>query len=1070
MVEGSRPGKASRERWIAPIEADECRVASNDASAVGLEVLNSLDVVESHDFVLSALLPGRAREIAMAGCLGSLCTWLKEYVTGFSRQQFIRALQMFVSYVIFLCIVWPGPVNSALWYNGALPPELGLIFVLMFGVTGGSVGTNTLLEIYSVAALVITGLISVLIRYIVWLASGQDWTNNDFAKAAAFSLLIAFACGCFNILRWKWDVTNAFFSMCSVYLIFMQGPYSGPKSGTLYLLSVHMLVNTTIATTLYTIVSWVLLPIYSSQEVRRSTSKAIEHLGSALLAERDVIMSPVDPESGLFEEATGKRDPLTGRDYGLFPKCEKIYDNMRKSRRLLLSTKGLRLPSLLEIDLYQQTGQYVFPIVSYIHVEYSCFFVLSMISNLNKPIKTGTLSMRMFQNEGIRLAFDALMESLCNVAEALAHSVNDPRVTHWEDVDQMVDLAHQHWIEYLRAGQQAIKLCETADDSFAVRSISIFLYHVGARLRELYFATAVAVCREDPDALRFTFTRLRKRPSWLAVRIAYDNVDKDPLELIRLGQEDSDGYTLEGSKSFEEMAKDISEVRWIRSLRSVLSSEFGFKHTYANMKARSVFRIPLWFIIGLQYFVTVLIAAILNTIPAVQSKVFNNRGSDVLIAVVLTWQPTIGSLTSRAFNLVVGTGMAAAWSYMMLGITYGVTGATWDNSAQKWIVAGFLGATWGAFCVLNAARYKSYSFMWFTSGFTVSLVCLSLMREASPPWEAAGQRLLNVIYGIFISWAVALVLFPISAWRVARGNCARSCSALSDAVASIPDLFEAVDDVSLLRHTKERIVVTPLTKLEMTHGIAALYEALSNTKLSNSLQLAIKARRLIENVIPIIGLAEKEVIYLRRPKQIPKGRIDVAARTINLFISYMLQILSVKLEHHPQSDWKVLRPYHEALTKAFRSLAQSLKYLDSSIHTQGKGTDMVISSLQEAATHVEGLATAAKTILQNFQTLSEGKQDARAPLQNAEIVVVYLGFTLYLQLKIIVLAACEAFVFTNPEAMAMVEKHVAQDEDFLSHARHGPEQIVSELMDDSLSSPYRGKNMGIGAEVVSDGS
>jgi len=294
------PGQASREGWNVPIEAEECRVASIDATASGLEVLNSLDVVQSHDFVLSALLPGQAREIAKAGCLESLHTWTKEYVTGFNRQHFIRALQTFISFVIYLCIVWPGPVNDALWYNGALPPALGLIFVLMFGVTGGSVGTNTLLEIYSVAALVLTGLVSVLIRYIVWLASGQDWENNNFAKAAAFSLLIAFSCGCFNILRWKWDVTNALFSMCSVYLIFMQGPYSGPKSGTLYLLSVYMLVNTTIATTLYTIVSWVLLPIYSSREVRRSTAKAIEHLGSALLAERDLIMSPVDPESGLL--------------------------------------------------------------------------------------------------------------------------------------------------------------------------------------------------------------------------------------------------------------------------------------------------------------------------------------------------------------------------------------------------------------------------------------------------------------------------------------------------------------------------------------------------------------------------------------------------------------------------------------------------------------------------------------------------------------------------------------------------------------------------------------------------
>lgn len=1054
MVEG-RPGQGSGERknhvkrsrrwrWNTSIKAEECRVAP-----AGVEALNSMDVFESHGFVLSAFLPGRAKEIAKAGCLVSVCRWLKEYRTGFKRQHVVRALQTFVAYVIFLCIVLPDVVNRALWYNGATPPELGLIFILMIAVLGGTVGTNTLLQIYSLISLVVAGLLCVLIRYIVWLASGQDWDNNSFAKAAAFSLLIAFTCGCFNILRWKWDVTNAFFSLCSIFLIFMQGPYSGPEAGPLYLTSIYTLINTSIASVLYTLVSWVLLPIYSSEEMRTSTAKAIEHLGNALLAERDLIMSPVDPESGLFQEATGKQDPLTGRDYGLFPKCEKIYNCMRSSRRLLLSNKGLRLPSLLEINLYHHhTEQYMFPIVSYMHVEYYCHFVLAMISNLVRPIKTGNLNMRLFQNGCIRAAFDALMESFCSIAEALAHSIHNPRAAHWEDVDEMVELSHGRWIEFLRAGQQVIKTCKTADDSFAVRSISIFSYHVGARLRELYFATAVALCREQPNALQLIFSRLQKRPSWLAVRIAYDNVDKDPLELIRLGEKDTDGPSCEGPRSFKEMAKNIKKVQWNKNLRSVLSSDFGFKHTSANMKVHRVLKAPLWFIIGLQYFVTVLIAAILNTIPAVQSKVFHNRGADVLITVVLMWQPNIGSLTIRAFNLAVGTGMAAVWSYMMLGITYGVTGATWDSSPQKWIIAGFLGALWGAFCVLNAARYKLYSYMWFVAGFTVALVSLSLLREPTPPWEAAGQRLLNVIYGVFISWAVALVVFPISAWRVVRDNYSRSCSALSNAVASLPDLFEGVDDMSMIKHTKKGIVITPLTKLESTRGIGALYEALRNPNLSNSLHLTNKARRLINNLIPLIGLAEKEVFYFRHPKQIPKGRIDVSAHTSNLYIDYMLQLLTLKLEFFPHSAWKVPGPFHGALTKAFTSLAQTLRYLEVPVHTQGKGIDMVISSLQEAATHVEYLSTAAKTILQNFWIPSERIQDKLAPLQNAEILVVYLSFSMYLQTKIIIMAASKAFMFTNPEAAAMVEKHVELEEDFLSH--HGPEYTISNLMEYSV--------------------
>ncbi|KAI8108763.1 hypothetical protein M9435_005180 [Picochlorum sp. BPE23] len=1041
-----------RWRWKDSIKAEECRV-----SASGVEAFGSKDVHESHGFVLSGLLPGQqAGEIARTGYIVSMKRWMKAYVTGFTRQQYVRALQTFIAYVIFMCIVSPDAVNSALWYNGIMPPELGLIYVLMISVLGGTVGTNSVMQVYALVSLVVAGLFGVLIRYIVWLASGEDWDNNDFAKGAAFSLLIALSCACFNILRWKWDATNAFFLLCSVFLIFTQGPYYGPQAGTLYLTAVYTLINIAFATMIYTLVSWFVLPMYSCQAMRASTAKAIEGIGSAIMAERDLIMSPVDPESGLFQEATGERDPLTGRDCGLFPKCEKIADVMRASRGLLLNNKGLRLPSLLEIDVYHQTGQYIFPVMPYVHVEYYCHIVLAMLSNLARPIKTGTLNMRMFQNKDIRGAFDELMKSFRDVAEALAHCINNPKVTPWEDVEHAIESSHDHWIEFLRAGQQAMKMGGNADESFAVKSISIFLYNTGTRLRELYFATAVAMCKEDSNALRLTFIRLKKRPSWLLSRTAYENIDTDPLELIE-SQRQGEAPFLDDSISLKETEKSIRKIQWNKNVRSVLSSEFGVRQTSANMTAHRMMKIPLWVITGLQYFVTVFIAVVLNTIPAVQSKVFNNRGADVVFTVVVMWQPNIGSLTSRAFNRAVGTGMAAVWSYVLLGITYGVTGTTWDSSPQKWIIAGFLGALWGAFCVLNAARFKVYSYMWFVAGFTVALVCLSLMREPTPPWGAAGERLLNVIYGIVISWAVALVLFPISAWRVVRDNYSRSCTALSAAVASLPDLFEPVEDVSNIEHIKERIFVTPLNKLENIHGIGALYEPLNNPKLANSLHLTNRARRLVSNTMPFIGLAEKEVFYFRRPKRIPKGRIGLSAHTSNLFIDYLIQILSLKTEFFPHSDWKVTESFHQALRESFKSLARTLGYLDVSIHKQGKGIDAVISSLQESATQVENLSTVAKTILDNFQKLSEKKQDKRAPLQNAEILIVYLSFSMYLQTKCVILAASKAFMFTHPEAMALVEKHVGE-EDFLSLAHRGPENIISELMEGSMLSPFMGQS------------
>ena len=72
-----------------------------------------------------------------------------------------------------------------------------------------------------------------------------------------------------------------------------------------------------------------------------------------------------------------------------------------------------------------------------------------------------------------------------------------------------------------------------------------------------------------------------------------------------------------------------------------------------------------------------------------------------------------------------------------------------------------------------------------------SLVTLSLLREPTPPWSDAIERLLNVIYGIVLSWLVAVILFPISAWRMVTDNYANSCSAIQDAVMALVDLFES---------------------------------------------------------------------------------------------------------------------------------------------------------------------------------------------------------------------------------------------------------------------------------------
>ncbi len=160
---------------------------------------------------------------------------LDEYAKGFTRDHWVIALQTFVAYVIVLAIVSPDAVYAALSYGGSFQPVWGIIYLLMVCVLGGTVGMNTLLQLYIIVSLVFAGCFGLWVRHMTFLAAGSDWGNNDVAKGATYTLLMSLSCGTFNILRWRWDVTNPLFFMCSIFLIFTQGSYSGPKAGTLYL-------------------------------------------------------------------------------------------------------------------------------------------------------------------------------------------------------------------------------------------------------------------------------------------------------------------------------------------------------------------------------------------------------------------------------------------------------------------------------------------------------------------------------------------------------------------------------------------------------------------------------------------------------------------------------------------------------------------------------------------------------------------------------------------------------------------------------------------------------------------
>jgi len=753
------------------------------------------------------------------------------------------------------------------------------------------------------------------------------------------------------------------------------------------------------------------------------------------------------------------------------------------------------------------------------HVEYYSHTLLSIITNLARPVKMGNTNMRKLQRPDLRLALDGLFRSfdavLGGLAASITEDVKDGNRQSWKLVDDLMEASHDSWLEFLRAGQRAIAASDCVDENFGVKIVSIFLYSVGSRIRELYFSVAIAVSQEEPLALDLAFVRAEKRPAWMLSRTAYEHVDMDPLQIIDIqmmgllstegkddgnGGDGGDGGSSHDGTWMAKTKKAIRQAQHEKNLTAVLASEFGLAQKSANLRPGKAFRVPLWVIMGLQYVVTISIALILTVIPAVNREVFNNRGNDVLFTVVVMWQPNIGSINSRAFNRALGTFMGAIWSYLLLGITYGATGTTWSDSPQKWIVSGFLGAIWGSFCMLNAARYRTYSYMWFVAGFTVALVTLSLLRLPTPPWADAAERLLNVIYGIIISWLVAVILFPISAWRMVTDNYANSCSAMRDAVLALADLFESTDSP---HGAENEIIIAPKDTLYQNEiGISAMYRpfeqrnlaramSLSNRwvllnsgrqplqrgdvrsfirSLTHTLSLArrasflrffvrslARARRITSSTAAFIKPAENESMILRRPRMIPRGHLTRSIHASNIFIDYIIQVLSVKMEFFPQANWKVKPDMYEAISSSFAGIAKVLDLMEGIIHLPKKprGTstsssstsiDNMIDALDVAAGSIERLTVLSRDTLESCSHRSTGAHDSRAPLQNDEILVVYLCLNMFMQAKAILLAASKSFLFTNPEAQQKIEDAVNR-RDFLSQLKRGPESIIMHLLE-----------------------
>lgn len=316
------------------------------------------------------------------------------------------------------------------------------------------------------------------------------------------------------------------------------------------------------------------------------------------------------------------------------------------------------------------------------------------------------------------------------------------------------------------------------EERFALHIISTLIFIAGSRIRIAYAALPAAIMCQDPSAAKIVATRMVETPGWLRPSEVFSGrfYGGSSHEIIaRLRPAFLAGV---GTQSVLARRAVLPFGYKAKSNRKLFSVSRGFGGS-PTRKLHSLYFLPIWAIFGIQYGIAIAVAVILTSIAWVRVNVFHGRTVDVAVTVAATWMPTVGDVHWRAFNRILGTTAGGVWSYLLLSLSFAINGASWRNTAGKFIAAAGLTAIWGALCAILQFRYPNLSVMWIVAAFTTPLVALPSLRALEPQWVAATWRLLNVIYGAVILWLVSFLVLPVGVRHVLAGNFTKAISNLA---------------------------------------------------------------------------------------------------------------------------------------------------------------------------------------------------------------------------------------------------------------------------------------------------
>ena len=212
-----------------------------------------------------------------------------------------------------MAIISPYQVWNFLSF-GTLGPNLVLVVIVL--VLPFSVGQATWNVILVAVGFGIGAGLGSAATYIAYAINGCSFDAST-ARGISFVITISIFAGCLNALRWKHDVTNKLFFVCCLALVLAGGVSAYPLNSSSGLLPLKVWALMCGAMIALLPIFWLLLPVTAGQKYRDLLSVSLANLADAVEISHKLLMSPIDPESGKFEDSTNHIDAVTGEDEGL---------------------------------------------------------------------------------------------------------------------------------------------------------------------------------------------------------------------------------------------------------------------------------------------------------------------------------------------------------------------------------------------------------------------------------------------------------------------------------------------------------------------------------------------------------------------------------------------------------------------------------------------------------------------------------------------------------------------------------------------------------------------------------